>query len=75
MSSCCCAANSCEERRDSLPIDPSVKVSSESLTILPGPKKNWWYWFRFAFFMASPFLARQVGIIVGRRILTRAFAK
>ena len=80
MTSCCCA-DSCpapiQERRDSLPIDPVGRKtdSVESLTILSAQNKNWWYWIRFAFFMASPFLARQIGIVIGKRIMARAFSK
>ena len=48
-------------------------ASKESLTVINEGQKNWWYWMRFAVFMASPFIARQLGIIVGKRILSRVF--
>ena len=47
--------------------------SKESLTVTNGGQKNWWYWMKLAVFMASPFIARQLGIIVGKRILSRTF--
>ena len=56
---------------DSLTTSSSSK--EESLTTLTDSRKNWWYWIKLATFVASPFVARQLGIIVGKRILGRAF--
>lgn len=48
-------------------------TSKSSLTVINEARKNWWYWTKFAVFVASPFIARQLGIIVGKRILGRIF--
>lgn len=45
--------------------------STESLTVITSANKNWWYWVKFAVFMATPFIARQVGIFVGKRMMAR----
>lgn len=54
-------------------LNESLTKSKESLSVINEERKNWWYWCRFALFMASPFIARQLGIIVGKRILSRIF--
>lgn len=51
----------------------SVKSSKDSLTVINESQKNWWYWMKLAIFISTPFIARQLGIMVGKRILGRAF--
>lgn len=53
--------------------DEEKTASKESLTVINEAQKNWWHWTRLALFMASPFIARQLGIIFGKRILSRVF--
>lgn len=81
---CCSSANNGDisfERRSSVSIASNPKVSlpttdsTDSLTVLTGQNKNWWYWVRFAAFVASPFIARQLGIFVGKRLASRAFLR
>lgn len=50
----------------------SIK-SKESLTVITENQKNWWYWLKLAIFITTPFVARQLGIIIGKRILSRTF--
>lgn len=45
--------------------------STESLTQLTGQNKTLWYWVKLAVFVSSPFLARQLGIFAGKRIMRR----
>lgn len=47
--------------------------SKDSLTVITESQKNWWYWMKLAVFIATPFIARQVGIMVGKRILSKTF--
>lgn len=47
--------------------------STDSLTSLVEVEKNWWYWMKFAVFISTPFIARQLGIFMGKRILVRLF--
>lgn len=51
----------------------SVKSSKDSLTVINESHKNWWYWMKLAIFISTPFIARQLGIMVGKRILGKAF--
>lgn len=68
-----------EARRNSVTLESTPRsrkataqsVSTESLTVITSANKNWWYWVKFAVFMATPFIARQVGIFVGKRIMAR----
>lgn len=60
-------------RRSSAGKIDSEAESKESLTVINEERKNWWYWIKLAVFMASPFIARQLGIIAGKRILSKAF--
>lgn len=60
-------------RRSSVGKIDSEAESKESLTVINEERKNWWYWIKLAVFMASPFIARQLGIIAGKRILSKAF--
>lgn len=53
---------------------PNVtKKSNDSLTSLTGVDKNWWYWMKLAVFISTPFIARQLGIFVGKRFLVKSF--
>lgn len=47
--------------------------SKDSLTLITESKKDWWYWMKLAIFIATPFIAKQVGIMVGKRILSKTF--
>ena len=47
----------------------SIKSSKDSLTVINENQKNWWYWIKLAIFISTPFIARQLGIMVGKRIL------
>ena len=47
--------------------------SKDSLTVINGGQKNWWHWMKLAIFITTPFIARQLGIIVGKRILSKTF--
>ena len=47
--------------------------STDSLTSLVEVEKNWWYWTKLAVFISTPFIARQLGIFLGKRILVRLF--
>lgn len=53
--------------------ETAAAASKESLTVINEGQKNWWHWMRLALFMASPFIARQLGIMAGKRILSRVF--
>lgn len=60
-------------RRGSKPTNVPDDESVESLALI-NDQKGWWYWTKLALFMATPFIARQLGIFVGKRILSRAWA-
>lgn len=49
----------------------SVKSSKDSLTVINESQKNWWYWMKLAIFISTPFIARQLGIVIGKRILSK----
>lgn len=51
----------------------SVKSSKDSLSVINENQKNWWYWMKLAIFISTPFIARQLGIMVGKRILSKTF--
>lgn len=51
----------------------SVKSSNDSLTVINEGQKNWWYWMKLAIFISTPFIARQLGIMVGKKILSKSF--
>lgn len=60
-------------RRGSKPTNV-LDESVESLALICD-QKGWWYWTKLALFMATPFIARQLGIFVGKRILSKTFNK
>lgn len=68
-----------EQRRNSVTLESAPRSrrasaqteSTESLTVITSANKNWWYWVKFAVFMATPFIARQIGVFVGKRIMSR----
>jgi len=49
--------------------------SRDSLTVIIENQKTWWYWMKLAIFVSAPFIARQVGIIFGKRLLKRVFTQ
>ena len=51
----------------------SVKSSKDSLKVINENQKNWWYWMKLAIFVSTPFIARQFGIMIGKRILSKTF--
>lgn len=62
-------------RRGSKPTNVlDLDESSESLALIDN-RKGWWYWTKLALFMATPFIARQLGIFIGKRILSKTFNK
>lgn len=46
-------------------------TSVESLTVIIESQKTWWYWMKLAVFLSTPFIARQLGVFFGKRLLKR----
>lgn len=51
----------------------SLKPTDSKDTVITVNRKGFWYWFKLALFVATPFIARQVGIVIGKRIMSSAF--
>ena len=58
-----------KKRRGSI----NLKAADSRDAVITENRKDFWYWFKLALFVATPFIARQMGIIIGRRIMNRAF--
>lgn len=61
------SANSLNRNRDA----KNLNLSKESLISLTEAEKTYWYWMKLVVFISTPFIARQLGIFIGKRILVK----